>query len=239
MEVRKCVGRRGIVKGAAAGVSAAGVLVAGGVGTKAQVPAAGFPLQKLADSPLVVDVSKIPGALLNEQIPRWVDPISFPQWLPPMATGSVPAAYGSPVGDVFHGVAPEWSNHPADWDRFPVQYYGLSHRPGRARFRFGQPALVRVTNELPEEVSVHMHGGHNPAHADGHASFLVLPGKARDYYYPNVVPRASGGNSGPFDFSHAQSTIWYHDHAHHLTAPHVARGLGGEWPWRSMTSNSG
>ena len=44
MEVRKCVGRRGIVKGAAAGVSAAGVLVAGGVGTKAQVPAAGFPL---------------------------------------------------------------------------------------------------------------------------------------------------------------------------------------------------
>ena len=261
MEVRKCVGRRGIVKGAAAGVSAAGVLVAGGVGTKAQVPAAGFPLQKLADSPLVVDVSKIPGALLNEQIPRWVDPISFPQWLPPMATGSVPAAYGSPVGDVFHGVAPEWSNHPADWDRFPVQYYGLSHRPGRARFlpssmnlatdfwgyagrradgtmmptalpptfrfRFGQPALVRVTNELPEEVSVHMHGGHNPAHADGHASFLVLPGKARDYYYPNVVPRASGGNSGPFDFSHAQSTIWYHDHAHHLTAPHVARGLGG------------
>lgn len=261
MEVRKCVGRRGIVKGAAAGVSAAGVLVAGGVGTKAQVPAAGFPLQKLADSPLVVDVSKIPGALLNEQIPRWVDPISFPQWLPPMATGAVPPAYGSPVGDVFHGVAPEWSNHPADWDRFPVQYYGLSHRPGRARFlpstmnlatdfwgyagrradgtmmptvlpptfrfRFGQPALVRVTNELPEEVSVHMHGGHNPAHADGHASFLVLPGKARDYYYFNVVPRASGGNSGPFDFSHAQSTIWYHDHAHHLTAPHVARGLGG------------
>jgi hypothetical protein len=122
------------VKGGTAGVGAAGFFLAGGLGAKAQTAATGFPRQRLADSPLVVDVSKIPGALLNEQIPRWVDPISFPQWLPPMATGAVPPAYGSPVGDVFHGVAPEWSNHPADWDRFPVQYYGLSHRPGRARF---------------------------------------------------------------------------------------------------------
>ena len=259
--MRRRVGRRDVVTGAAAGVGAAGFFVAAGVGAKAQVPVPQFPLQKLPDSPLVVDVSKIPGALLNEQIPRWVDPVGFGQWLPPMATGAVPAAYGSPVGDVFHGVAPEWFNHPADWDRFPVQYYGLSHRPGRARFlpssmnlatdfwgyagrnvdgtmrptglppmfrfRFGQPALVRVTNELPEEMSVHMHGGHWPSHADGHPNFLVLPGKARDYYYPNIVPRDGDGNSGPFDFSHAQSTIWYHDHAHHLTATHVARGLGG------------
>lgn len=80
MLARKRVGRRDIVAGAAAGVGAAGFLVAGGMGAKAQVPAPGFPLQKLPDSPLVVDVSKIPGALLNEQIPRWIDPISFPQW---------------------------------------------------------------------------------------------------------------------------------------------------------------
>ena len=257
MLARKRVGRRDIVTGAAAGVGAAAVLLAGDGGAKAQVPAPQFPLQKLPDSPLVVDISKIPGALLNEQIPRWVDPISFPQWLPPMATGAVPVAYGSPVGDVFHGVAPEWFNHPADWDRFPVQYYGLAHAPGRARFlpstmnlvtdfwgyagrrangtlmptglpptfrfRSGQPALTRVTNDLPEEMSVHMHGGHWPAHADGHASFLVLPTKARDYYYPNVVPRLDG----VADVTHAPSTVWYHDHAHHLTAPHVARGLGG------------
>jgi len=257
MLARKRVGRRDVVAGAAAGVGAAAALLTGDGGAKAQVLAPGFPLQKLPDSPLVVDVSKIPGALLNEQISRWVDPISFPQWLPPMATGAVPAAYGSPVGDVFHGVAPEWSSHPADWDRFPVQYYGLSHRPGRARFlpssmnlatdfwgyagcnadgamrptglpptfrfRVGQPALVRVTNDLPEEMSLHMHGGHWPAHADGHASFLNLPAKTRDCYYPNVVPLFGG----VADVTHTPSTVWYHDHAHHLTAPHVARGLGG------------
>jgi len=95
--------------------------------------------------------------------------------------------------------------------------------PPTFRFRAGQPALTRVTNELPEEMSLHMHGGHWPAHADGHASFLVLPTKARDYYYPNVIPRLDG----VADVMHAPSTVWYHDHAHHLTAPHVARGLGG------------
>lgn len=253
--------RRAIVKGGIAGIGAGGVFVGGGEPAEAQAPAPGFPLQRLPDSPLIVDVSGIPGALLNQQVPRWVDPLGFAEWLPPMATGTLPAAYGSPVGDVFHGVAPEWFDHPADWDLLPVQYYGLHHRPGRAsflpstmrlltdfwgyagrradgtimptglpptvRFRAGQSALFRVANDLPEEVSLHMHGGHSPAHADGHANFLVLPGKARDYYYPNLIPRVGGAASGPADVSHSPSTIWYHDHAHHLTATHVARGLGG------------
>lgn len=86
---------------------------------------------------------------------------------------------------------------------------------------------MRVGNDLPEEMSVHMHGGHWPAHSDGHPNFLVLPENSRDYYYPNIVPRVNGGDSGPFDYSESVSTMWYHDHAIHLTAQHVARGMAG------------
>jgi FtsP/CotA-like multicopper oxidase with cupredoxin domain len=76
-------------------------------------------------------------------------------------------------------------------------------------------------------MSTHMHGGHWPSHSDGHASFLVLPGEARDYFYPNVLPRRKDGS---FDVSEAPSTMWYHDHPHDITAAHVARGMAGTAP---------
>jgi FtsP/CotA-like multicopper oxidase with cupredoxin domain len=87
--------------------------------------------------------------------------------------------------------------------------------------------VVRTINHLPEEISTHMHGGHWPSHSDGHASFLVLPGEARDYFYPNTLPRHKDGT---FDISEAPSTMWYHDHPADITAPHVARGLAGTAP---------
>lgn len=212
-----------------------------------------------ADSPLKVNADSCRNVIQNQAVPRWVDALPLPQWLPPMSTGTVPAAYGSRVGQVLHGVAPEWSSHPADWDKMPVQYYQMNMRQGRQqflpstmglwtdfwgyagrnadgsfrpasapgpqfRFRCGQPALVRAGNDLPEEMSVHMHGGHWPAHSDGHPNFVILPNAARDYYYPNVVPRDSSGN---FDFADSVSSMWYHDHAIHFTAQHVARGLSG------------
>lgn len=246
--------------------SLATAAVVGGSSPRAQVvqPSPLFPVLKHPDSPLTVDLATIANPLLNEQVPRWVDPLIFPAWLAPMSTGSLPRTFTSAVGDVYHGVAPEWFNRPADWDRFPTQYYELHHMAGtyrflpstmripptnfwgyvgRAangsmlppglpptfRFRIGQPALVRVVNDLPEEMSLHMHGGHWPAHADGHPNFLVLPGQARDYYYPNIVPRKDGGNEvgSAFDYTESVSTMWYHDHAVHLTAAHVQRGCGG------------
>jgi FtsP/CotA-like multicopper oxidase with cupredoxin domain len=84
-----------------------------------------------------------------------------------------------------------------------------------------------MVNTLPEEMSLHMHGGHWPAHSDGHPNFVITPNQGRDYYFPNIVPRISGGQTGPFDWSEAVSTMWYHDHGIHLTAAHVARGCGG------------
>jgi len=231
---------------------------------QSRLPDQQFPVLKQPDAPLTVDLSTFADPLINEQIPRWVDRIIFPRWLPPVSTGAVPSAFGGPVGSVHHGVAPEWFSHPADWDRFPTQYYQLYYTTGSYRFlpssmripatnfwgyagggangtmfpvglpplfrsRIGQPALVRVINALPEEMSLHMHGGHWPAHPDGHPDFLILPGKGRDYYYPNVLPRKNGGNESgsAFDTTESPSTMWYHDHAIHLTAAHVARGLGG------------
>jgi FtsP/CotA-like multicopper oxidase with cupredoxin domain len=93
------------------------------------------------------------------------------------------------------------------------------------RFRVGQPALVRINNNLPEETGVHMHGGHWPSHSDGHASFFILPGEARDYYYPNVLPRKPGTSIA--DVSESPSSMWFHDHAQDMTAVHVARGMVG------------
>jgi len=90
-------------------------------------------------------------------------------------------------------------------------------------FRIGQPAVVRVENALPEELSLHMHGGHWPSHSDGHASFFILPGEKRDYYYPNLLPRIPGTDQP--DISDAPSTMWFHDHAQDMTAIHVNRGL--------------
>ena len=218
------------------------------------------------DNPMNVSAPNCPNAIDGQIVPRWVDPLPLPSYLPPMSTGAVPAQFSSPVGDVLHGVAPEWSSHPSDWDAMPTQYYQVNMRPGRQqllpssmglwtdfwgyagrnadgsfrpasapgpmfRFRTGQPALVRFANDLPEEMSVHMHGGHWPSHSDGHANFLVLPQAARDYYYPNVLPRVNGSaDNGPFDVSEGTSSIWYHDHAVHLTAQHVARGLSGVAP---------
>jgi FtsP/CotA-like multicopper oxidase with cupredoxin domain len=117
--------------------------------------------------------------------------------------------------------------------------------PGpRFEVDLGQPLLVRVENAINPalhlEVSVHLHGGHTPAHSDGHANFMIKPGDKRDYYYPNPVPMTvshQGGrwvpnryaaNGGPdWDFSETPGTMWYHDHAEDITAHNALMGLAG------------
>ncbi|MBU6300771.1 MAG: multicopper oxidase domain-containing protein [Verrucomicrobia bacterium] len=107
----------------------------------------------------------------------------------------------------------------------PDGTFGDAISPGpHYRFRTGVPVLVRTTNQLPEEISTHLHGGHWPSHSDGHASFLVLPGESRDYFYPNCLPLRKDGTP---DITESPSSMWYHDHAADLTASHVARGMAG------------
>ncbi len=84
------------------------------------------------------------------------------------------------------------------------------------------------------ETSIHLHGGHLPAHADGYPDFYVLAGEGRDYFYPNIGPRLTDPDTnvapvrdGPFDTSWIPTTMWYHDHGMDVTGFNVARGLAG------------
>jgi FtsP/CotA-like multicopper oxidase with cupredoxin domain len=102
--------------------------------------------------------------------------------------------------------------------------------------RFNHPVVVRQRNDLVAaktyvhhdvELSTHLHGGHSPAHADGHPAFYVLPGRERDYYYPNIVPKHVVGGVRQFELTDIPSTMWYHDHAMDITGFTVSRGLAG------------
>jgi len=222
-----------------------------------------------ADSELIIS-SQFKTAIQNASVPRWQDALPIFQGAEPLSSGSIPPEFnGKAVGDVLHGVAPEYFDPPAgfptNWNvdeeghvkqtnfyvmeavatqatrlpasmglQTPMWQYQTLCRDGRRvtapqfRFHAGQAALVRFRNKLPEELSVHMHGGHWPSHSDGHASFLTLPGEARDYYYPNVLPRIPGTDKP--DITEASSSMWFHDHAADMTALHVARGLTGTAP---------
>jgi spore coat protein A, manganese oxidase len=76
----------------------------------------------------------------------------------------------------------------------------------------GRPARVTVTNRLATPTAVHLHGGEVPQDSDGHPLDVIRPGGSRIYRYPNHQPAAS---------------LWYHDHAHHLEAEQIYRGLSG------------
>jgi spore coat protein A len=85
--------------------------------------------------------------------------------------------------------------------------------PGPAiRARSERPVALRVHNALPENIVVHLHGGHIPVESDGHAMDYIVPGSWRDYWYPNHQGAAP---------------LWYHDHAMDRTGPHVWKGLAG------------
>ena len=119
--------------------------------------------------------------------------------------------------------------------------------------RPGHPLVVRLRNEIDPalmlDVSLHQHGGHIPAHSDGHPNFMIEPKSfngeshtheagVRDYYYPNPVPKVVkqtiNGNGtfawekqSEWDFAELQNTMWYHDHAEDITAHNALMGLAG------------
>ena len=172
----------------------------------------------------------------------------IPAELLPTAEGVSPWQPGA----VFHGIAPEYflrryAEFPdvPYYETLPTRLYDLrvqrvlhEYVPGlktpgygyagsipgpTIRSWVGQPCVVRAYNELDVELSTHLHGGHSPAHADGYPNFYVLPGRARDYYYPNTVPPLNGRP----DFTESSSTMWFHDHAMDIAGPNVWYGLAG------------
>ncbi|MEU9179882.1 multicopper oxidase domain-containing protein [Streptomyces sp. NPDC048550] len=89
------------------------------------------------------------------------------------------------------------------------------HFPGPVlRARSGRPVSVRHRNTLEMPIAVHLHGASVSPENDGSPMDTVAPGTARTYTYPNRQPNA---------------TLWFHDHAHHMEAEHVYRGLSAAY----------
>ena len=122
---------------------------------------------------------------------------------------------------------PTWRTANADYYDFTMAEHDVQLFPGVATkvqayngefpgpiisARRGRPVIVRHRNHLAEPAVVHLHGGHVPSDSDGFPMDLIEPGGVREYLYPNKQLGA---------------TLWYHDHAHHVEAEHVYRGLAG------------
>ncbi len=184
--------------------------------------------------------------------PQSFEPFTQPMAVPPVKQELSIGAPPFTPGDVFHGIVPEFYDrsiaedpslnwyeaHPTKWYEMEIRettheiipgvqtpvfgYDGMYPGP-TFKSRVGQPMVVRTRNMTGTEMSVHLHGGHNPAHSDGYPNFFVLPGRARDYFYTNTVPLEGGIP----DFGESPSTMWYHDHAMDITAFNVWAGLAG------------
>lgn len=128
--------------------------------------------------------------------------------------------------------------------------------PPLIKMRYGEPAIVRIYNNLPanrannngfgrNEPSIHNHNAHNASASDGAANAYFFRGQFYDYHWSTTLarhdyintqagdPRASApdGNGGlthvPGDFRELQGTLWFHDHRFFFTAENVYKGFLG------------
>lgn len=241
MKIEKCRTRRQTLKAFASGIVAAQVLNSSLFGSGAQKKPKPDKKAPKNNKPKKGKDPLFPFTPFSAALPS-------PPTKQPLAVGAAPFEPGA----VFHGIAPEFNDRTVaerpdlNWyEAFPTKWYELRMRltvqeiipgvrtpllsydgiyPGPTfRARVGQPVVVRAYNDLNIETSIHLHGGHNPAHSDGYPNFYVLPGRARDYFYTNTVPMLNGVP----DFSESPSTMWYHDHAMDITANNVWHGLSG------------
>ncbi|MFC9390108.1 multicopper oxidase family protein [Streptomyces venezuelae] len=96
--------------------------------------------------------------------------------------------------------------------RTPVLTYGGSFPGPTIKARSGRRVVVRQPNRITTGTSMHLHGAVVDPANDGGPMDLITPGGQRTYTYPNPQVAA---------------TLWYHDHAHHMEAEHVYRGMSG------------
>jgi len=134
--------------------------------------------------------------------------------------------------------------------RFGVFDEPVPGDPDRTRQKVAGGIFVRHHNRLPHQHvgfgvprnTVHFHGGHVPARADGFPEDLVDPplgfpskvafgvGEHHDYLYPMLDPGVIDDIDGGIDHvdcGETPSTLWYHDHLLDFTGPNAYRGLAG------------
>jgi blue copper oxidase len=76
----------------------------------------------------------------------------------------------------------------------------------------GDRVAINVTNDLPEATTIHWHGMHLPAAADGGPHQPIQPGATWSPSWRIDQPAA---------------TLWYHPHPHTRTDDHLYRGVAG------------
>ena len=96
----------------------------------------------------------------------------------------------------------------------PTETWGASqsHLGPTLRARRGDEVRVEVANGLPEASTLHWHGMHLPASADGGPHQPIAPGATWSPGWRIDQPAA---------------TLWYHPHPHGDTEDHVYRGIAG------------
>jgi FtsP/CotA-like multicopper oxidase with cupredoxin domain len=131
-----------------------------------------------------------------------------------------------------------------------IQQFGPALDPLTGRPKRAGGVLVRHHNNLPYDHrgfgvtrnTVHFHGGHVQAQADGFPEDLLNPpagfpnkvvfgrGEHYDYFYPLLDPGFVTDDDGGLDHQDCgdtPSTLWYHDHLLDFTGPNAYRGLAG------------
>lgn len=111
--------------------------------------------------------------------------------------------------------------------------------------RYGEPALVRIHNQLPNdatgfgspEISTHLHNLHCASESDGFAGdyysatkagpTLGAPGSYKDHHYPNCYANYDRYDASNGDPREGLGTLWYHDHRMDFTGANVYRGMAG------------
>lgn len=76
----------------------------------------------------------------------------------------------------------------------------------------GDWVTINVSNTLSDSTTIHWHGMHVPAQADGGPHIVIPPGTTW---------------SPSFEVKDYASTHWYHPHLHMRTAEHVTNGIAG------------
>jgi FtsP/CotA-like multicopper oxidase with cupredoxin domain len=79
--------------------------------------------------------------------------------------------------------------------------------------REGDNVIVHFKNNLPAPTTIHWHGVHMPAAADGSPFYPVAPGGTYDYVF--TIKHGTAG------------TYWYHPHPDHQSGYQIAKGLFG------------
>ena len=128
--------------------------------------------------------------------------------VPPLAPSSI-AANGTRVFDL---TADEGESRFLPGAATPTSGYNGAYLGPTLRASDGEKVEVRVHNHLAATTTLHWHGMHLPAVADGGPHQPIAPGAERDPAWTIDQPAA---------------TLWYHPHPHGETAGQVAKGLAG------------